>query len=461
MLIKRDIKDAFRHIPLAIGVRPLLGFTWEGVVYHENCLSFGLRTAPAIFNLFAEALHWILLKALPKGCYLIHYLDDFIFAIPGHMEIKKITCIVDNMLNYLGVPINEAKSVCGTDIEILGYRLNTRARTLSLPISKQHEVVAAIQAFLAKPRITLLQCQEIGGSLSWASKVIFLGRSYSQELWSFTSRFSISTRLLPLNEGSRDCLNWWISALSLRNGVLFYDSKSRNQFHLFTDACDDSYGGFYYSGEGLNWLLELPLLSQGRMYTAFPCSLRNGVLFYDSKSRNQFHLFTDACDDSYGGFYYSGEGLNWLLELPLLSQGRMYTAFPCPTPYITHTMHINTKEALAVADAMSRWSHQWRHATLYVHTDSTTVFASIRKTVTIGLTNYVVRDILATAAANDITIEAHRLPGIENGLADALSRADGPRIQHYCPHISLLSLIPPQMGCPFPYPDRLPHSLAM
>jgi hypothetical protein len=33
---------------------------WNGVYYKENCLPFGLATAPILFNLFAEALHWIL-----------------------------------------------------------------------------------------------------------------------------------------------------------------------------------------------------------------------------------------------------------------------------------------------------------------------------------------------------------------------------------------------------------------
>ena len=39
-------------------------------------LSFGLRSAPYIFNLFAEALHWILQRHIPAR--IRHYLDDFL-----------------------------------------------------------------------------------------------------------------------------------------------------------------------------------------------------------------------------------------------------------------------------------------------------------------------------------------------------------------------------------------------
>ena len=57
LIVKRDIKDAFRIVPIALHDRKLLGFEWQGAYYTENCLPFGLRTAPAIFNLFAEGLH--------------------------------------------------------------------------------------------------------------------------------------------------------------------------------------------------------------------------------------------------------------------------------------------------------------------------------------------------------------------------------------------------------------------
>ena len=57
IIVKRDIKDAFRNIPLSIQAQRLMGFTWKNVVYSECCLSFSLRTAPFLFNLFTEKFH--------------------------------------------------------------------------------------------------------------------------------------------------------------------------------------------------------------------------------------------------------------------------------------------------------------------------------------------------------------------------------------------------------------------
>ena len=57
ILLKRDIKDAFRMIPLLMRSCRLMGFHWKGVIYKECCLSFGLCTVLFFFNLFIEALY--------------------------------------------------------------------------------------------------------------------------------------------------------------------------------------------------------------------------------------------------------------------------------------------------------------------------------------------------------------------------------------------------------------------
>ena len=57
IILKRDIKDAFRNIPVAPQVQWLLGFRWEGQFYKETCLPFGLAIGPFIFNLFAEGFY--------------------------------------------------------------------------------------------------------------------------------------------------------------------------------------------------------------------------------------------------------------------------------------------------------------------------------------------------------------------------------------------------------------------
>lgn len=56
-VLKRDIADAFRNIPIAPHQRWLMGFSIDRCHFVENCLSFSLCTTPFSFNLFAEAFH--------------------------------------------------------------------------------------------------------------------------------------------------------------------------------------------------------------------------------------------------------------------------------------------------------------------------------------------------------------------------------------------------------------------
>lgn len=53
---------------------------WKGYVYVDPMLPFGLRSAPKIFNVVADALEWYLHW---KGIrHIFHYLDDFIVVGP-------------------------------------------------------------------------------------------------------------------------------------------------------------------------------------------------------------------------------------------------------------------------------------------------------------------------------------------------------------------------------------------
>jgi hypothetical protein len=60
LMVKLDLESAFRHIPVRRADWHLLGFTWDNKYFYDLVLGFGCRSALYIFNLFADALHWIL-----------------------------------------------------------------------------------------------------------------------------------------------------------------------------------------------------------------------------------------------------------------------------------------------------------------------------------------------------------------------------------------------------------------
>ena len=59
LLGKMDMKSVYCIIPVHPDDQLLLGVRWQGEVYINTRLSFGLRSAPIIFTALADALEWI------------------------------------------------------------------------------------------------------------------------------------------------------------------------------------------------------------------------------------------------------------------------------------------------------------------------------------------------------------------------------------------------------------------
>lgn len=76
-LAKLDLESAYRVIPVHPADRRLLGMEWKGEVFVDTALPFGLRSAPKVFNAFADGLLWLFKKG--RAEFAIHYLDDYVF----------------------------------------------------------------------------------------------------------------------------------------------------------------------------------------------------------------------------------------------------------------------------------------------------------------------------------------------------------------------------------------------
>ena len=57
VILKRDFKNTFQNIPVAITNQRLLGFKWEKIIYTKYYLPFSLAITLFFFNLFTEALY--------------------------------------------------------------------------------------------------------------------------------------------------------------------------------------------------------------------------------------------------------------------------------------------------------------------------------------------------------------------------------------------------------------------
>ena len=136
MIAKTDIEAAYRLLPIHNDDKHLLGMLWEGRVYVDTALPFGLRSAPLIFTALADGLEWVLKQ---RGVsYIAHYLDDFITVGPPNSDqCRRNQTILFDTCKELGVPLAPHKSVGPTTcLVFLGIEIDSRAMELRLPQDK-------------------------------------------------------------------------------------------------------------------------------------------------------------------------------------------------------------------------------------------------------------------------------------------------------------------------------------
>ena len=162
-LVKADITEAYRMVPVHPCDQHLLGVQWEGNVYVDLVLSFGLRSAPSIFLAVADALQWILVQ---KGLKVLHYLDDFIIVSGSYKEAAEQKQLLIDTFKLLGIPLESSKlegpAMCLT---FLGIEFDTVNLQIRLPPEKLSNLQAELANAVSRKCITKKSLQSLTGLL--------------------------------------------------------------------------------------------------------------------------------------------------------------------------------------------------------------------------------------------------------------------------------------------------------
>ena len=128
LIAKIDIKSAYRLIPVCPHDRKWLGMQWQDKIYVDGMLPFGLRSAPKIFTVVADALEWCIHKA--GVTYIYHYLDYFaILGSPNSEECYRHLCCLQTVATELGVPLAPDKQDGPTTVIVfLGIVIDSQPR---------------------------------------------------------------------------------------------------------------------------------------------------------------------------------------------------------------------------------------------------------------------------------------------------------------------------------------------
>jgi len=227
-LHKRDLKDAFRKIPVSPYDYWLLLFEWEGEWFVDIFLPFGLSTAPFLFNMFAEGLHWILEHQFHQS--IVHYLDDFLLV--GGND----TTLFGRICNYLGLEEKPSKSIDGTVVDFTGIELDSDRMEARLPRDKHSRALSAVQEILHRGSANFLTLRSLIGFLSFCTRVIPLGRPFLRNLFNFLYTCAANPRSnRRLSAPATRDLKWWSTFLKNWPGKRLI-RQSRHEIHVYTDA---------------------------------------------------------------------------------------------------------------------------------------------------------------------------------------------------------------------------------
>lgn len=172
LVAKFDLKAAYKHIPVHPEDRWLWGMEWNGGLYLDAVLSFGLRTAPTIFNAVAEALAFVIRMKGVEG--MDHYLDDFtLVGKPRSQQCQRNLQLALATCEEAGFQVAPEKTEGPTtSLSLLGVELDSDRMELRLPQKKLLKLRDLVEKWRRRKACSKRELQSLAGYLNHACKVI-------------------------------------------------------------------------------------------------------------------------------------------------------------------------------------------------------------------------------------------------------------------------------------------------
>ena len=135
-LAQRDIKNAFRIIPIQSDDYGLLVMHWNGSFYFDRCMPMGCASSCRTFEIFSIAVEWVARHKL-KIDHIIHLLDDFLIVSFDRQLCQAQLGLFIDLCSYVGIPIATEKTFGPlTTLSFAGIELDSVLMEARLPLDK-------------------------------------------------------------------------------------------------------------------------------------------------------------------------------------------------------------------------------------------------------------------------------------------------------------------------------------
>jgi hypothetical protein len=243
-MAKIDLKDAFKHVLVNPKDWHLLGFEWQGLYYFSKVLNFGLRSSPALFDVFASALEQMILQ---KGTVssILRYVDDFLIIADSESICHDSLQIMIDTCKKAGFDIQPSKVVMPSRVvEFLGVVIDTQLGVLRISEDRMQEVKTELARWRGVRKTSKRKLLRLIGRLAFVARVVRYGRAFIARLIGVSKTVSYLHYRIRFTNEARNDIAWWDTCLATHNGVYIYNRRWETDtvIHVYSDASDIGLG---------------------------------------------------------------------------------------------------------------------------------------------------------------------------------------------------------------------------
>ena len=257
LMSKLDLEDAYKHILVRQTDQELLGSIWTHIdangnhikkYYIDRVLPFGLKSAPRLFNMFADVLQCIMEQ---KGASSVaHYLDDYFTCGPrGGLVCKRNLDIMLHVCSLIGFSVQPSKVVePTTKLEYLGIVVDSEDMQLKTSDERIEQMLVELDEWSHRKVCTKRQMLSLIGKLIFMARVVKPGRTFVGRLIESSKHAKFLHHHIRLSGQVQRDIRWWIVFLKRWNGVSMFHNEiweTNVDLHLRSDASDIGYGAYF------------------------------------------------------------------------------------------------------------------------------------------------------------------------------------------------------------------------
>jgi hypothetical protein len=366
--VKVDLSNCYLSFPVSEESAKYYTVMFNGRIYRFTRLPFGLSSAPLICTRLLSVLQFVMEE---RNCKLLRYLDDTLFVASSESEAQRMLEVAREVYSDFGLVINEDKTSGPTQrIIFLGIVIDSLKQSLECTTERVQQLVEELQGIKAQQWITRAAYDSLLGRLSFAAQVLPGSKPFTRWMRDTGKGLSNARNThIPITTEFRVDIQFWLDRISTWNGRESWQSNHTAPFILASDASDAGFG-FYMEQED------------------FRCG-ENGP-----------GMEPNALNGPVNGIGFSGK-----FEEEL------------------RNMDIGTKEMFAVLAAVNTFADRMRNSAVQIMCDNEGDVAILnRQQSKSQAISGILRAIFSLAFSHNLNITAVHRPGIENELADFLSR---------------------------------------